>query len=586
MGALSEQIAESELFGHRRGAFTGADRDRAGALRSAEGGTLLLDEIGNLSLPLQAKLLRALQEQEVRPVGEDKPIRVDVRVIAATNADLEELARRGLFRLDLLGRLRGATLELPPLRERAGDLPALAAALAPDHALTAEALAMLEAHTWPGNVRELGHLLASAALMVAPGAQLDAAALGLRSERGPTLVLDTGELGLGAGELPPSLAQRLTAAPLRVPALRERPAASRRALALGALWGRPVSAAALRLLVEHPWWGNMAELDACARLLASLPPGPIELETLRAELPQLSPPAGLAPIHVLMSPALVGPGQVGGLSWELDAGALLIGRVQGIHELDLTARRGDRRAARWLDVIRARCAATPACLALTHLRQLSRAHLLVTRAEGGLAVEVLPETGMEVRCGPVGEPPEVLTPGAPRGVGVGAELWLGQPGAQAPDLQLFVFAGRAAAVAMGLDALAAAQRAHDPMLATAHDRRPAAQAEESGDQAALKWRVWPLTEAEAEVMVDLLASYQGGQLKHHLLATLSSADAGQTARLSEFLRGVPRLSQYLVRLLSLPDNLSVVRALAARLDAAPDGALRRSLLPRGLQDLL
>jgi DNA-binding NtrC family response regulator len=589
MGAISEQLAESELFGHKRGAFSGADRERAGAIRSAHGGTLLLDEIGNISLPLQARLLRVLQEREVRPVGEDRAIPVDVRIIAATNADLEELARRGLFRLDLLGRLRGATLELPPLRDRAADLPELAAALLPGHALTPDALVALAAHPWPGNVRELGHTLLAASLVVDPGAPIDRAALGLGGQRGPTIVQHFGGLESAAEGLPPSLAQRLTAAPLRLPALRERPAASRRAMILRALWGRPISTPALRLLQEHPWWGNMAELEACTRLLAGRAPGPIDLDTLRAELPQISPPAALAPIHVLMSPTLVGPGLVGGLSWEIDAGALLIGRVQGIHELDLAARRGDQRAAQWLDAVRRRCPAPPSCLALTHLRQISRAHLLVTRAEGGLALEVMPATGMEVRCGPLGDQLTTLTAGQAHPVGLAAELWICQAGAATPDLQLFIFAGRATATAMGLDALAAAERLRDPMLATAHDRATPSSpspAEPDPSDATLRWRIWPLNDAEAEVMVDLLASYQGGQLKHHLLTSLPTAEGGKTARLAEFLRGVPRLSQYLVRLLALPENARVIDALRARHDAMPDGSLRGALLPRGIQELL
>jgi DNA-binding NtrC family response regulator len=591
MGALSEQLAESELFGHKKGAFTGADSARVGAFRAASGGTLLLDEIGNLSLPLQAKLLRALQEGEVRPVGEDRPQAVDVRVIAATNVDLEELGRRGLFRLDLLGRLRGAHVELPPLRERAEDIVLCARAMCAGRVLSEEALEALKAYSWPGNVRELSHVVQAAAAVTPPGEAIRASALGLRGLRGPTLVLgEEGSVAQATAHLGPAAAQRLCAAPLRVPALRERGAASRQALWLHALAGRAVSGAALQLLQDHPWWGNHIELEACARLLNALPDGPIEPEVLRRELPQLSPPAALAPIHVLMSPALVGPGQVGGLTQEFDAGALLIGRVSGVHELDLAARRGDARADRWLRALRQHSTGTPACLALSHLRTVSRAQALVTRAEGGLSVMVLPETSLEVLCGPLGEPLVRLEAEAPLRVGLAAEVWLTQPGATQPELQLFVFAGRAVATSMGLDALAAAERLRDPMLATTHVRsgEPVTEAPDAPEEpgAVLRWRVWGLSAAESEALVDVLASFEGGQLKHHLLTALPANEDRKTARLGEFLRGVPRLSQYLVRLLALPENAGVVAALAARYAGMVDGAARAKLLPRGVQELM
>ena len=126
MGALPESLAESELFGFRKGAFTGAERSRPGAFKTAEHGTLFLDEIGNLSPTLQVKLLRALAEGLVRPVGADRPERVSVRVVAATNADLDAEVRRGRFRADLLSRLNAAILRIPPLRDRMADLEALA----------------------------------------------------------------------------------------------------------------------------------------------------------------------------------------------------------------------------------------------------------------------------------------------------------------------------------------------------------------------------------------------------------------------------------------------------------------------------
>jgi DNA-binding NtrC family response regulator len=159
--AIPGELLESELFGHRRGAFTGAVRDRLGRFRQADGGTLFLDEIGEIPLPLQAKLLRALQERVVDAVGGDKPIAVDVRIVAATNRDLLERIGEGSFREDLYYRLNVVELRVPPLRERPGDIPPLVEhfmrELAPDREVTVPPAVMdeLAARPWPGNVREL-----------------------------------------------------------------------------------------------------------------------------------------------------------------------------------------------------------------------------------------------------------------------------------------------------------------------------------------------------------------------------------------------------------------------------------------------
>jgi DNA-binding NtrC family response regulator len=161
-GAISPSLVESELFGHVRGAFTGADRDREGAFEAASGGTLFLDEVGELPLELQPKLLRALEAREVRRVGQTKAKRVDVRVIAATNRDLEREVNRGRFREDLYYRLAKVTVRVPPLRDRREDIPLLVrgflAALdlpEPSRLFSSAVLDELARHDWPGNVREL-----------------------------------------------------------------------------------------------------------------------------------------------------------------------------------------------------------------------------------------------------------------------------------------------------------------------------------------------------------------------------------------------------------------------------------------------
>ncbi len=179
--ALSEGLLESELFGHRRGAFTGATEDRKGLFEVASGGTLFLDEISETTPAVQAKLLRVLQENEIRPVGENRPRAVDTRVIAATNRNLDEEVKGGRFREDLLYRLRVFPLRLPALRDRMEDVPALTRHLLrrlaaqlkkPMGEPTDEALAVLARYPFPGNVRELANELERAILLAEPGARL------------------------------------------------------------------------------------------------------------------------------------------------------------------------------------------------------------------------------------------------------------------------------------------------------------------------------------------------------------------------------------------------------------------------------
>jgi two-component system NtrC family response regulator len=157
--AIPTELLESQLFGHLRGAFTGAVADRLGSFREAHGGTLFLDEIGDMDLAMQAKLLRVLQERIVTPVG-GRPVPIDVRIIAASHRDLQAAVGRGSFREDLLYRLRVVPMTLPPLRERLADIIPLAEhfladAAQPPRQLSADAAAFLLSHSWPGNVREL-----------------------------------------------------------------------------------------------------------------------------------------------------------------------------------------------------------------------------------------------------------------------------------------------------------------------------------------------------------------------------------------------------------------------------------------------
>ncbi|WP_373045557.1 sigma 54-interacting transcriptional regulator [Vulgatibacter sp.] len=186
--AISRELVESELFGHEKGAFTGATAARKGAFEEASGGTIFLDEIGELSADLQAKLLRTLELGEIKRVGSSKPFRVDTRVVCATHRDLRAMVKKGTFREDLYYRLCVIRIELPPLRSRRGDVRLLAEHFAKSHAprgfrpqFAGDAWTRLDAHAWPGNVRELKNVIARAMLL----------------RRGPTLtardfVFDTG----------------------------------------------------------------------------------------------------------------------------------------------------------------------------------------------------------------------------------------------------------------------------------------------------------------------------------------------------------------------------------------------------------
>jgi putative PEP-CTERM system response regulator len=178
--ALSEELLESELFGHEKGAFTGAHQKKQGKVELADGGTLFLDEIGDIRPALQAKLLRLIQEQEFERVGGTRPIRVDVRFVAATNTDLERAMKEGRFRQDLYYRLNVVTLALPPLRERKGDVVSLARHFVEKYSaelkrspkpISSAALAILTQYEWPGNVRELENAI-ERAVVLSTGAEI------------------------------------------------------------------------------------------------------------------------------------------------------------------------------------------------------------------------------------------------------------------------------------------------------------------------------------------------------------------------------------------------------------------------------
>lgn len=191
--SLSADLLESELFGHQKGAFTGATESTEGRVGQADGGTLFLDEIGDFPLPLQAKLLRFIQDKEYERVGDPVTRRADVRIVAATNRDLTEMARSGDFREDLLYRLNVITLTLPPLRERPEDLPQMAERFLAQFAasynrpaarFSDEAMADICRYTWPGNIRELRNVIERVTI-IAPGEEVSARDLGLKVSQEP-----------------------------------------------------------------------------------------------------------------------------------------------------------------------------------------------------------------------------------------------------------------------------------------------------------------------------------------------------------------------------------------------------------------
>ncbi len=202
-GALAESLVESELFGYVAGAFTGAVRPKDGLMTVADGGTAFFDEIGEMPLHLQAKLLRVLAEREYRPLGAVRPIRADIRVIAATNRDLEREVRAGRFREDLYYRINVISLNVPPLRERKEDIPTLSQSflekLSDHHALSWDALNAMSAYDWPGNVRELRNCI-EYMVALSSSSLLRASDLPLRVKAAITKVSTPHDLGVAKQE--------------------------------------------------------------------------------------------------------------------------------------------------------------------------------------------------------------------------------------------------------------------------------------------------------------------------------------------------------------------------------------------------
>lgn len=204
--AIPDTLIESELFGHEKGAFTGAQSNREGLVAAADGGTLFLDEIGELPLEAQARLLRVLQEGEVRPLGSVESRKVDVRLVAATHRDLRKLAKEGKFREDLYFRINVVQLTLPPLRERGRDIINIAESLLqrycsqfgkPQLRLSANAIEAIMAYQWPGNVRELENAMQRAVILCEDSQEIGSHLLSIDAEAAAAEVADTGNMIFG-----------------------------------------------------------------------------------------------------------------------------------------------------------------------------------------------------------------------------------------------------------------------------------------------------------------------------------------------------------------------------------------------------
>jgi len=238
---LTETLIETELFGHERGAFTGADRAKVGLLEAGNGGTIFLDEVGEMPLSLQARLLRAIEAREVLPVGALKPRPIDVRFIAATNRDLETDVAKGTFRRDLFFRLNGITLAIPPLRERTDEIEALVETFIEDACretgrtpptVTAEAMHYIRSYNWPGNIRELKNVI-ERALVLSDGDEIQAQLLPLDKMGVGAARTRSEDSGVGQPRAP--YADQVTAIAAGLPALDDPAKAAERQSILDAL---------------------------------------------------------------------------------------------------------------------------------------------------------------------------------------------------------------------------------------------------------------------------------------------------------------------------------------------------------------
>jgi transcriptional regulator with AAA-type ATPase domain len=587
LNAQPEGLVEAALFGHVKGAFTGADKDRLGAFREAQGGTIFIDELGNLSPAVQVRLLRVLETRTVQPVGSDKVFPFDARLIAATNADLEEMVRRGEFREDLLFRFNpSATLHLPALAERREDVLVLASRFAamqrgdalPADWISPEAAHALEKWDWPGNIRELRHVMEAAAVEAGNG-RVELNHLGyvnpelnVPRPRIATAADGEGDIG-GDWKLARSARRLLAAVTIRVPRLADRGALAVRSAVLHALGGRPILPDALGLLEKRAWWGDFTELDRAMAALRQGPPGVVDTPRLLEVLPDLQPSESLVPILVLMHPTRAPDGSLSGLRQSFAQGALLIGRTHRLADLEVGPNADERTVERSRAMKRLLGTARPGLLCLDNLASLSRAHCLIVRDEGALMAHLLPNARMPTFAGPLGSPLlSPLTAGEPVALGEAGVIELRFGGDPANVQRIYLFAGE----------VALADKQHHLLQSRGGSVTM------GGTDPDISVRVWSLNPTERGALATLLleAADRGGAIAQRIREgsqTLSRSP--ELSTLARYLHSA-HPTQSAVRLVQHEANSAVAQELSQGLNtlASPSEAWAR--LPKGIRDLV
>ncbi len=595
LSTQGENLIESALFGHVRGAFTGADRERQGAFREAHGGTLFLDELGNLSAAAQARLLRVLEQRMVQPLGSDRLHPVDVRVVAATNADLEAMVSRGEFRSDLLYRFNpSATLWLSPLCDRREDILLLARSflqgsllgrLPAEPWISPTAATALEDWPWPGNVRELRHVI-EAAVVESGGRTIQPEHLGALAPQNrrsvPLLVLSSESLE-GASHLPWTLRQHLLSQNIHLPLLVDRDPLSIRSAVLGSLQGRPIRSSALRMLEEYTWWGNFPELFAALKELLQAPEGVLGSHVMLRQLPNLVQGSNRAPIRALMFPTALQNGDIGGLTSIFHDGAVVIGRARGFSDIEPAPQESNLRIRRRWEHLQALLGAIPlGFLYVDHIRELSRAHLVVRRESGGLVVHGMPGTLLPGFAGPLTENKlYAIEPDKPIEIGSAGEIQVCS--SQQIMLRLFLFSGEVAFAESAPALHARLSPTHATMATMIVKEMPI-----DSDTEDAPGRVWTLNAPERQALNQLLVQSveQGGSLVQSLR---------QQARLLARREGLQRLGIYLnsshptqscTRLYAHRTNQPLRQELQVLLQGQPGGPDIWERLPKGVRELL
>jgi DNA-binding NtrC family response regulator len=570
MQSRAENLVEDDLFGHEAGAYSGSRGSRLGAAREAQGGTLFLDEIGNLPLALQSKLLRLVEAREVQPLGTDRPVPVDVRVVAATNADLKTMVRRGEFRADLLERLASRILQIPPLRDRPEDILLLCewmlAQVCQQHQVPAphispEAAEILLSAPWPGNIRQLKNIMASAAAEC-EGEVIRPEHLGpLAPQNNRPIPMIFTRSTSNPGLIEPELLARLEGIRLVLPAFRERPRAIRRFLLLSLLEGRVMRESVLLALEDRPWWGNFQEISRIMATLCASIKGPIDSRSVEQCLPMLLSPEDSAPIVVLLYPAASGDGSVVGLEQQFIGPVLVVGHAGGsLAELELLAKQDGRVRARLLTLNKYIVGQEPEFLALSSWKKLGRARIVIRSTGRGLQALDLGGSG-ELKGGPLeGGSRKVL---GTSWVELGAA---GELAAEDSSYRLFVFSGQAAR-----------KQAEGLVLARLGGGGEATLiGNERGEEPDARRGRWKLSAYEAALLNASIISWldSGEDFTRFIQRMLKIWGADeQSQRLSEYF-DCPEPPKYAGRLFALSANEDLRADLRQRLEAVPGGMSR------------